>query len=355
MTQRKIIHVDMDCFYAAIEIRDNPALADKPVAVGGASDQRGVLCTCNYIARRYGVRSAMPTAHAKRLCRDLIVLPVNMPKYRKAASIIHKIFREYTPFVEPLSLDEAYLDVSNSPHCQGSATLIAKEIKNRIWSSVNITASAGVAPNKFLAKIASGWKKPDGLFVIKPDEVEAFVKTLSVKEIFGVGKVTAEKLHALGFHHCEDLQKATLTELTDHFGKMGKQLYEQSRGVDNRAVIPDRVRKSLSVEETFVKDITQDIEAMQEIELLFQRLHHRLKENTLPIKNHYLKLKYNDFKRTTIERSGTQLDLSQYLSLFQELRRKEQKPIRLIGLGVHFSGDTAVHDNSQQLLFSATE
>jgi len=220
---KKIIHIDMDCFYAAVEIRDNPALADKPVAVGGLAEERGVLCTCNYIARKYKVRSAMATAYAKRLCPNLIVLPVNMNKYREVANVIHGIFREFTDLVEPLSLDEAYLDVSDSPFFQGSATLIAKAIREKIWDTVNLTASAGVAPNKFLAKIASGWNKPNGLFVVRPQDVDGFVQQLAVDELFGVGKVTAKKLHDLGLKTCLDLQKKSLPELIDHLGeKNGK-------------------------------------------------------------------------------------------------------------------------------------
>lgn len=189
---RKIIHVDMDCFYAGIEIRDNPSLATKPVAVGGASNQRGVLCTCNYIARQYGVRSAMPTAIAYRHCPDLIVLPVNMPKYRQISESIHRIFKEFTELVEPLALDEAFLDVSESSLYRGSATWIAEAIRNKIWQKEQLTASAGVAPNKFLAKIASGWNKPNGVFVIRPEQILSFVSQLPVTKLFGVGKVTAK-------------------------------------------------------------------------------------------------------------------------------------------------------------------
>lgn len=193
---RKIIHVDMDCFYAAIEIRDNPSLANRPVAVGEKPENRGVICTSNYIARRHGVRSAMSSATAFRLCPDLILLPVNIEKYRQVAKRIQSLFSAFTPLVEPLSLDEAYLDVTGSSHCQGSATWIAQAIRKQIWETEQLTASAGVAPNKFLAKIASGWKKPNGLFVITPPEIPAFVKNLAIEELFGVGKVTAEKYTA---------------------------------------------------------------------------------------------------------------------------------------------------------------
>lgn len=350
--QRKIIHVDMDCFYAAIEIRDNPSLADKPVAVGGSSDHRGVLCTCNYIARQFGVRSAMPTAFAVRLCRDLVILPVNMNKYKEAAQLIQAIFREFTDLVEPLSLDEAFLDVSQSSHCQGSATLIAKEIRRRIWNEVNLTASAGVAPNKFLAKIASGWKKPNGLFVIRPQDITSFVKDLPVKELFGVGKVTAEKLHAQGITVCSDLYGMSLNQLTEKFGKLGYQLYDQSRGVDNRLVVPNRERKSLSVEETFTKNIETSIECLSVIDSLFDKLVQRINDSSPDrvIKNQYIKIKYSDFKQTTIERISSAPDLLQFKSLLIEGIKREKPSIRLLGLGVHFIHEVAREVPSQQSL-----
>jgi DNA polymerase-4 len=350
---RKIIHVDMDCFYAAIEIRDSPSLAELPVAVGGsAQDRRGVLCTCNYIARKFGVRSAMPTSQAYRLCPDLIVLPVNMYKYKAAATIIHSIFSEYTPLVEPLSLDEAYLDVTDSSFCQGSATLIAKEIREKIFERVNITASAGVAPNKFLAKIASGWKKPNGLFVIRPADIEAFVIDLPVKELFGVGKVTAEKLHALNLKTCGDLQKVSLLELTEQFGKLGKHLHLNSFGIDDRLVNPNRIRKSLSVEETFSKDISSLENCSAIVEELFERLLRRLNDSDLnyPIKNQFIKVKYSDFKQTTLERISNTVELSQFKKLLSTIENKDNKPIRLLGLGVHFQTEDKHKQIIQQTL-----
>jgi DNA polymerase-4 len=351
--QRKIIHVDMDCFYAAIEIRDNPALANLPVAVGGShEDRRGVLCTCNYVARKFGVRSAMATAQAYRLCPDLIVLPVNMAKYKDAAKIIHAIFREYTPLVEPLSLDEAYLDVSGSSFCQGSATLIAKEIREKIFARVNITASAGVAPNKFLAKIASGWKKPNGLFVIRPHDINDFVKELPVKELFGVGKVTAEKLHALGLKTCADLQNVSLLQLTEYFGKLGARLHQYSFGRDDREVESNRIRKSVSVEETFSVNISSLDACIPIVDDLFGRLLKRLQDSasSYPIKNQYVKVKYSDFKQITIERVSTSADLTQFKNLLQAIDNKENKPIRLLGLGVHFQTETRPHKIIQQSL-----
>lgn len=336
---RKIIHIDMDCFYAAIEIRDNPTLANKPVAVGGPTDERGVLCTCNYIARKFKVRSAMSTAYAKRLCPDLIVLPVNMQKYREVSLIIRNIFLEFTPLVEPLSLDEAYLDVTNSPHYQGSATLIANAIREKIWNAVHLTASAGVSSNKLLAKIASGWRKPNGLFVIRPQEIDHFMKSLPVDELFGVGKVTAKKLHGLGFNTCADLQTASLDKLIMYFGeKGGHRLYEQCRGIDHRAVEPNRVRKSLSVEHTFKQDITLNDQCINNLHELYNDLIARLKKyEKRPIKNQCIKIKLSNFKVITLERSSHDINFSLFEHLLLELINRSYGKIRLMGIGVHFS------------------
>lgn len=347
---RKIIHIDMDCFYAAIEMRDNPELADKPVAVGGQPEERSVLCTCNYMARKFGVRSAMASAYALRLCPQLIILPVNMQKYREVSNKVHEIFQEYTALIEPLSLDEAYLDVSNSSHCRGSATWIAAEIREKIEDATRITASAGIAPNKFLAKIASGWNKPNGQFVIRPEEVENFVKDLPVKKLFGVGKVTAEKLHNFGLKTCSDLQKFTLAELTHQFGKLGQQLYEQSHGVDNRVVDPSRVRKSLSVERTFIHDIKISSDCSRILHELYSMLIARIKKYAPDrhIKNQYIKIKSSQFKLSTLERSCHEPSFSEFQKLFGEFvqRDKDKKSsIRLLGLGVHF-----VSDDNQKII-----
>lgn len=347
---RKIIHVDMDCFYAAIEIRDNPQLVDKPVAVGAKPEQRGVICTCNYRARAYGVRSAMPTATAYRHCKDLVVLPVNMPKYRQVAKSIHAIFQEFTDLVEPLALDEAYLDVTNSIHHQGSATLIAQAIRERIFKKEALTASAGVASNKFLAKIASGWKKPNGLFVIQPHEVENFIKTLPVTELFGVGKVTANKMQKLEVKTCADLQQWSLTKLIEQFGKLGQHLYEQSRGYDHRPVQPNRVRKSLSVETTFEKDISDHAICLHAIKNLYDQLIQRLQRSASDrlIKNQYLKIKFSNFKLATAEIACNEINLERYMDLFQNLYSKKQQSIRLLGLGLHFQNNQL---SAQQTLF----
>lgn len=349
---RKIIHVDMDCFYAAIEIRDNPTLANKPVAVGGSTDKRGVICTCNYVARQYGIHSAMSTSAAYRHCNDLIVLPVNMSKYRQVAQQIHAIFRNFTHLVEPLALDEAYLDVSDVSDYHGSATLIAKAIRQRIWDSEKLTASAGVASNKFLAKIASGYNKPNGLFVIRPDEIEHFIKTLPVDDLFGVGKVTAEKLHRLGLKTCADLQRLSLAELIEQFGKLGQRFYEQCRGIDQRPVEPNRIRKSLSVERTFPQDIVDLETCLGIIKELCQQLSIRVQEVAPQrmIKNQYLKIKFSDFKQTTAEMANQAINLEHYLALFRK-SYNQNKPIRLLGLGVHFADEEKIKILKQPGLF----
>lgn len=342
---RKIIHIDMDCFYAAIEIRDNPSLANKPIAVGGLPTKRGVICTCNYIARKYGVHSAMPTAIAYRHCPSLHLLPVNMPKYKQVAKKIHAIFREFTDLVEPLSLDEAYLDVTNSTHYHGSATLIAKAIRERIWQEEKLIASAGIAPNKFLAKIASGWKKPNGFFVICPSDVATFISTLPVDKLYGVGKVTAKKLHSMRLITCTDLQRLSLSELTDQFGKRGKNLYEQSRGIDNHPVEPNKIRKSLSVEQTFPKDIMDMDTCLDAINTLYRRLTSRMQESVInrPIKNQYIKIKFSDFKLTTSEIISDSINLQKYLALFRASYVEEKRSIRLLGLGVRFCVESKKH------------
>jgi DNA polymerase-4 len=349
--QRKIIHIDMDCFYAAVEIRDNPSLATKAVAVGGSASQRGVLCTCNYIARSFGIHSAMATSNALRLCPELVLLPVNMAKYKAVSQQIQAIFKQFTELVEPLSLDEAYLDVTNSHQHSGSATLIAEAIRHEIWQKHQLTASAGVANNKFLAKIASGWNKPNGIYVIRPEENLNFIAGLTVNKLFGVGKVTANKLAALNIKTCTDLQGYSLAELSIKFGKLGMQLYYQARGIDNRSVEPNRLRKNLSVENTFVQDLTQYNQAVTEIDKLYSSLTLRQANtaNEVPIKNQFIKIKFNDFKLVTAEIQSTSLNLEQFIYLFRTLYAKNPKPIRLLGLGVSFKERPAI--SSQLTLF----
>jgi DNA polymerase IV len=352
---RKIIHCDCDCFYASVEMRDDPSLRGKPLAVGGRPDQRGVVATCNYEARKFGVRSAMPMATAVKRCPDLIILRPAMEKYRIVSRQIMTIYRTYTELVEPLSLDEAYLDVTSSPHFQGSGTLIAQDIRARIAKDVGITASAGVAPNKFLAKIASDWNKPDGLFVIRPHEVDDFVAPLPVEKLFGVGKVTAAKLKRLGAHTLADLQQWSMHELQHHFGKFGGRMYDLCRGHDRREVCPDQERKSVSVEETYVHDLP-DIEACRrELAPLYDMLESRVKrvEAECIIRKLFVKIRFENFQRTTAECIGLQLDRGVFDKLLETAFQRGKRPVRLLGIGVRTSEDD---DNAQQLgLFGAPD
>lgn len=340
---RKIIHCDCDCFYAAVEMRDDPRLRALPLAVGGAAGQRGVVATCNYEARRFGVRSAMPTAQALRLCPGLQVLRPDMEKYRQASRQILSIYRDYTDLVEPLSLDEAYLDVSNAPHRHGSATLIAQEIRRRIAAEVGITASAGVAPNKFLAKVASDWNKPDGLFVILPQQVDEFVAALPVQRLFGVGKVMTEKLHARAIRTCGDVRGLSLTALQQQFGRLGENLYWLCRGIDRRAVCPESPRKSVSVETTYARDLPHLSACQAELPQLFAALQARAgRAGALEhIHKLYVKLRFSNFRITTVECVGRQLDAATYADLLAAGYRRGGLPVRLLGLGVRLQDEAS--------------
>ncbi|MGC7403879.1 DNA polymerase IV [Pandoraea pneumonica] len=335
---RKIIHCDADCFYASVEMRDDPSLRGIPLAVGGQPDQRGVIATCNYEARAFGVRSAMPSGQAVKLCPDLRIIPPKMERYREASQRIMAIYRDYTDLVEPLSLDEAYLDVTHSEHCDGSATLIAREIRARIAADVGLTVSAGVAPNKFIAKIASDWRKPDGMFVVRPAEVDAFVAVLPVERLFGVGKVTAEKLRALGVDACGDLRSHTLTELTERFGVFGQRLYERCRGIDTREVTPDRERKSISVETTYTRDLRTLADCEAALEPLIQQLHERIararRGEPVAIAKVFVKVRFADFSRTTAEAGALGVDAAQCRELLAEAVGRRRRPVRLMGVGV---------------------
>lgn len=239
---RKIIHVDMDCFYAAIEMRDNPTLKEIPIAVGGNASRRGVICTANYPARRFGVRSAMSTATALKLCPHLKVLPGRMALYKETSAKIRQIFARYTDLIEPLSLDEAYLDVSDSKHCHGSATLIAQQIRQQIFAELNLTASAGIAPIKFLAKIASDLNKPNGQYVITPEQMDDFILKLPLNKIPGVGKVTFARLQEMGLETCADVRGTDVISLVRNLGKFGQSLWERSHGIDERLINPERLK-----------------------------------------------------------------------------------------------------------------
>lgn len=333
---RKIIHCDADCFFAALETREDPSLRGRPLAVGGPAERRGVIATCNYEARRYGVRSAMPSAHARRLCPDLLIVPPNMSLYRSVSLQIREIFHRYTEQVEPLSLDEAFLDVSQSEHCRGSATLIAREIRQQVRDELGLTVSAGVAPNKFLAKIASDWQKPDGLTVILPEQVGDFVRTLPVKKIHGVGAVTAAKLKTMGIELCEQLQPLSEIELCRSFGSMGLRLHRLCRGIDERPVNANGRRQSVSVEHTFPVDLPDLQRCLAELPPLISKLHQRLRriDEGYRIVKAFVKVKFSDFTTTTLERLGTRLSLADYQSLCSEAYERRAAPVRLLGLGV---------------------
>jgi DNA polymerase-4 len=335
---RKIIHCDADCFFAAVEMRDDPSLINRPIAVGGSSDRRGVISTCNYEARRYGVHSAMPSSTAKRLCPDLLILPHRMDAYKEASEKMRAIFYEYTELVEPLSLDEAFLDVSDAKIHRGSATLIAQEIRQRIKDEIGITVSAGIAPNKFLAKVASDWNKPNGQFVIPPDQVSSFVAQLPVKKIYGVGKAMAAKLAELNIFTCGDLHKFSIFELSQRYGQMGSRLYKLSRGIDERELTVDRRRKSLSVENTFSQDLPRLENCLHELPALSQQLAIRLRrvDDDYKVVKLFVKLKFSDFSITNIEHSASAVSLMELQSLCAEAYERKNLPVRLIGVGVRF-------------------
>lgn len=334
---RKIIHCDADCFFAAVEMRDDPSLRGRPVAVGGGQI-RGVISTCNYEARRYGVASAMSSVQALRLCPDLIILPHRMEVYRDVSMAMRHIFYEFTDLVEPLSLDEAFLDVSDTKYCHGSGTLIAMEIRQRIKTELGISVSAGVAPNKFLAKVASDWRKPDGLFVISPAEVMPFVRKLPVRKIYGVGKAMAAKLALLNIKTCGDLQQQSVFELTQRFGQMGLRLCELSRGIDERQVNTGRRRKSLSVERTYPVDLPDASACLSQLPVLLQELTLRLAplDQAYQIDKLFVKLKFSDFRTTTMEVGATGASLELYTSLCRDAYLRMAQPVRLLGLGVRF-------------------
>lgn len=346
MAQRKIIHVDCDCFYAAIEMRDDPSLASKPLAVGGSAERRGVIATCNYEARAYGVRSAMSSRHALSLCPDLKIVKPRMDAYKEASREIQGIFREYTDLIEPLSLDEAYLDVSDCPHFAGSATRIAQDIRRKVAQRLHITVSAGVAPNKFLAKIASDWRKPNGLFVITPGEVEEFVAQLPVNKLHGVGKVTADKLGRLGIVSCLDLREWNKLALVREFGSFGERLFSLARGIDERLVQNDSRRQSISVENTYDKDLPDLASCLSKLPELMQTLAGRMEriDDSYRPGKPFVKVKFHDFTQTTLEQAGAGRDLSSYEQLLTQAFARGDKPVRLLGIGVRLQDLRGAHE-----------
>ncbi|WP_136667304.1 DNA polymerase IV [Flavobacterium sp. H122] len=335
--QRKIIHVDMDAFYASVEQMDNPELKGKPLAVGG-SEIRGVVSAASYEARKFGVRSAMSGVQAKRLCPELIFVRPRFDRYKEISKKIRTIFKDYTDLVEPLSLDEAYLDVTVNKKGNPSATLIAQEIRKRIFEEVGLTASAGISINKFVAKIASDYNKPNGQKTINPDEVETFLEGLDVKKFYGIGKVTTEKMYQLGIYTGADLKSKSLEYLDEHFGKSGRHYYYLVRGISNSQVKPNRTTKSVAAEHTFYTNLTSEIFMEEKLNRIAEELSKRLQKHKISGKTITLKIKYSDFTQQT--RSKT---LPYFVSdkglLFETVKEllyqeKMKDSVRLLGISL---------------------
>lgn len=333
---RKIIHIDMDAFFASVEQRDNPALRGQPIAVGGSS-RRGVVAAASYEAREFGVYSAMSSVIARQKCPQLIFVPPRFDVYKSVSQDIHQVFKQYTDLIEPLSLDEAYLDVTQNKKGLSSATEIARQIKKGIKQETELTASAGVSVNKFLAKIASDYDKPDGLFVIKPAQVQAFIERLKIEKFFGVGKVTANKMHDLGIYQGADLTKWTREELIHQFGKVGHYYFDVARGADHRPVQPHRARKSLGAESTFeqnlirLDDLTESLKDIaQEVALRLHRADSRGRTITI-------KIKFADFRQITRSFSASEamFNYETIYAVASQLLTKAFKPgmeVRLLGI-----------------------
>jgi DNA polymerase IV len=338
MRVRKIVHIDMDAFYASVEQRDDAQLRGKPVIVAWRGN-RAVVCAASYEARRFGVRSAMPASRAERLCPNAVFLPPDFPRYRTVSRQVREIFQRHTDLIEPLSLDEAYLDVSENKTGLPTATQVARTIREQIRTELNLTASAGVAPNKFLAKIASDWKKPDGLFVIHPNDVDSFLSPLPVGRLPGVGKVTEEKLKGLEIRIVADLQKLDLATLERRFGRYGVRLYELARGIDKSEVIPDRPTQSVSAEDTFEQDVP-----LTETEPMIRRLAEKTwsasRKELRIARTVVLKLKTSEFKILTRSHtpqsppSSCEELTSIALSLRERIALGPKQRFRLVGVGL---------------------
>ncbi len=355
MTVRKIIHVDMDAFYASVEQRDFPEYRGKPIAVGGSPEGRGgVVATASYEARKYGIRSAMPSKRAQQLCADLIFIRPRFHVYKEVSQQVRDIFRRYTDLIEPLSLDEAYLDVTEDKLRIGSAIAIARQIKQAIREELQLTASAGVSVNKFVAKIASDMQKPDGLTFIAPEQVEGFMEQLPVEKFFGVGKVTAEKMKRMGLHTGADLKKLTENHLVQLFGKTGHFYYNIVRGIDGREVQPHRETKSLGAEDTFAYDLTTVEEMNAELDKIALTVAGRLEKYQLKGRTVTLKIKYSDFRQITRNQSFFHPigDLATIATTAKQLLLKTDPAdvkIRLLGITLSNFGDEAPPPPAQQL------
>lgn len=335
--QRKIIHIDMDAFYASVEQMDNPSLKGKPVAVGG-SETRGVVAAASYEARRFGVKSAMPGNLAVKLCPELIFVKANFDRYRKISEKIRSIFYQYTDLVEPLSLDEAYLDVTHNKKGNHSATLIAKEIRHRIFQTVGLTASAGISINKFVAKIASDFNKPNGQKTVNPEEVLNFLEQLDIRKFYGIGKVTAEKMYQKGIFNGKDLKLKSKDYLEEHFGKSGASYYHIVRGIHKSEVKPNRIRKSLAAERTFHHNLTSEIFMLEKLEIIAQEVAKRLANNQIAGKTITLKIKFSDFTLRTRSKTlpSYTLEKATILATAKQLLYQEplEESVRLLGISL---------------------
>ena len=337
---RKIIHIDMDAFYASIEQRDNPEYRGKPIAVGGSPEGRGgVVATASYEARKYGVRSAMPSKKALQLCPHIIFIRPRFDAYKEASQKIREIFGRYTDLIEPLSLDEAFLDVTTDKQNIGSAIDIAKDIRLAIKQELNLTASAGVSVNKFVAKIASDINKPNGLTFIGPSRIEAFMESLPIEKFYGVGKVTADKMRSMGIFFGADLKRLSENDLIRHFGKSGKFFYQIVRGVDERPVRPDRETKSVGAEDTFATDLTTIGELQEELKKIAEVVQARLTRHELKGRTITLKVKFHDFRLITRSQSLAEptSDLETIIRISSQLMSAaldDQDKIRLLGISV---------------------
>jgi DNA polymerase-4 len=353
---RKIIHMDMDAFYASIEQRDNPELEGKAIAVGKGSE-RGVVAAASYEARKYGVRSAISSRVAQKKCPHLIFVPGRMETYKAVSREIMEIFLDYTDLVEPLSIDEAFLDVTENKKNMQSATLIAREIKERIYEKTQLTASAGVSINKFLAKTASDYDKPDGLYVIRPEEAVRFLEQLPIEKFHGVGRVTADKMHRLGIRSGADLKRKSLAWMHRHFGKTGLHYYNIVRAEDQRAVNPERIRKSVGTERTFEKDLQENFEIITALYHIEKELMRRMKKSGSYGRTLTLKVKFHDFKQITRSKTLPRIidDFSTLHKHAKEILGQlelEGRKIRLLGLSVsQFEKNDGTHAVQLELDF----
>jgi DNA polymerase IV len=336
---RRILHIDMDAFYASVEQRDRPELRGRPVAVGGDPDKRGVVAAASYEARAFGVRSAIPMSRAARLCPDLVIVHPDFAKYRTVSKQVFDLYRSVTPLVEPLSLDEAYLDVTENAWNESLGMNVARRLKEEIHSATGLTASAGVAPNKFLAKIASGWKKPNGLTVIAPERMETFLRGLPVDALWGVGPVTASKLRARGIEKLVDVRAADLAMLRDTVGSLADWLQQLSNGIDDRPVEPDQEPKSSGSENTFARDLTDIAEIRAEIDGMARDAAAWLTRRALFARTVTIKVRYDDF--TTVTRSHTapptreEEPIAARAVALLDRTDAGHRPVRLLGVSVH--------------------